>query len=148
MLSPANAAFDMAKGRQVEIGLKQAFWDGRGEWTLAAYHIRKTNLITRDPLDPSRSVQVGQRSSRGIEATLALDFAPGWRVEANATMLRAKFDDFSESAGGVAVSRNGKVPPNVPERLANAWLSWNFQPNWTAMAGLRYVGKRYADNAN
>ena len=148
MLSPANADFDMAKGRQAEIGLKQSFWDGRGEWTLAAYQIRKTNLISRDPADPSRSVQVGERSSRGIEATLALDSAPGWRVEANATMLRAKFDDFSESVGGMIVSRKGKVPPNVPERLANVWLSWNFQPNWTAMAGLRYVGKRYADNAN
>lgn len=148
MLSPANAKFDLTEGRQVEIGLKQAFWNGRGEWTLAAYHIRKTNLITRDPTDPSRSVQVGQRSSRGIEATLALDFASGWRAEANATMLRARFDDFSESVGGTAVSRNGKVPPNVAERLAHLWLSWSFQPDWTAMAGLRYVGRRYANNAN
>lgn len=148
MLSPANADFDMARGRQVEIGLKQGFWGGRGEWTLASYRIGKTNLITRDASDPSLSVQVGKRSSRGIEATLALDFAPGWRVEANATMLRARFDDFSESVGGMAVSRNGKVPPNAAERLANVWLSWSFQPNWTAMAGLRHVGKRYADNAN
>jgi len=148
MLSPANADFDMTEGRQVEVGLKQGFWEGRGEWTLAAYHIRKTNLVTRDPLDPSLSVQVGERSSRGIEASLALAFAPGWKVEANATLLRARFDDFTESVGGAAVSRNGKVPPNVPERLANLWLSWNFQPGWTAMAGLRYVGKRYADNAN
>lgn len=148
MLSPANADFDMSKGRQVEIGLKQSFWEGRGEWTLAAYHIRKNNLITRDPTDPGRSVQVGERSSRGIEASLAVAFAQDWKLEANATMLRARFDDFSESVGGMAVSRNGMVPPNVPERLANLWLSWNFQPGWTAMAGLRYVGRRYADNAN
>lgn len=74
--------------------------------------------------------------------------AADWRLEANATLLRARFDDFTESVGGAAVSRNGNVPPNVPERLANVWLSWNFQPGWTVMAGLRYVGKRYADNAN
>ena len=148
MLSPANAAFDMSQGRQLELGLKQAFAQGRGEWTLAAYQIRKTNLVTRDALDPSRSVQVGERSSRGVEATLLLAFARNWRLEANASVLRAQFDDFHESSGGVAVSRSGKVPPNVPERLANLWLSWNFQPGWTAMAGLRYVGKRYADNAN
>lgn len=148
MLSPANADFDMSKGRQVEVGLKQPFWQGRGEWTLAAYHIRKNNLITRDPTDPGRSVQVGERSSRGIEASLAVAFARDWKLEANATVLRARFDDFSESVGGMAVSRNGMVPPNVPERLANLWLSWNFQPGWTAMAGLRYVGRRYADNAN
>src|SRR5690606_7706130 len=40
------------------------------------------------------------------------------------------------------------VPPNVAQRLANVWVSWNFRPGWTAMAGWRYVGKRYADNAN
>src|SRR5690606_24594346 len=124
---------------QIEIGLKQAFWEGRGEWTLAAYDIRKTDLLTRDPLDPSLRVQVGEQSSRGVEASLAVAFAPGWKLEANATVLRARYEDFTESAGSpaVAVSRDGNVPPNVPERLANLWLSWNFQPGWTAMAGLR-----------
>lgn len=148
MLSQANADFDMTKGRQIEIGLKQQFWAQRGEWTLSAYHLSKTNMITRDPANPNLSIQVGERSSRGIEASLAVAFAPGWRLEANATVLQARFDDFAESVGGVAVSRNGNVPPNVPKRLANVWLSWNFQPDWTAMAGLRYVGKRYANNAN
>lgn len=148
MISPANSAFEMSRGRQVEVGLKQSFWRQRGEWTLAAYHIRKDNLLARDPNDPSLRVQVGEQSSRGLEASLALAFAPGWKLEANATVLRAQYDDFTESAAGVAVSRKGNVPTNVPERLANVWLSWNFQPGWTAMGGVRYVGKRYADNAN
>ncbi|CAM3891410.1 TonB-dependent receptor [Bordetella tumulicola] len=148
MLSPANAGFDMSKGKQIEVGLKQAFWDNRGEWTLAAYHIRKSNLLSRDATDPDLRVQIGEQSSRGLEASMALAFAPGWKVEANAAILRAKYDDFTESDGGAAVSRAGQVPPNVPQRLANLWLSWNFQPGWTVMGGLRYVGKRYADNAN
>ncbi len=148
MLSPSNADFDMSRGKQVEVGVKQGFWNGRGEWTLAAYHIRKSNLLTRAPADPSLRVQVGEQSSRGLEASLAMAFAPGWKLEANATVLRAKYDDFTESAGGVAVSRDGTVPPNVAERRANLWLSWNFQAGWTAMGGLRYVGKRYADSAN
>nr|WP_260986424.1 TonB-dependent receptor [Bordetella genomosp. 13] len=148
MLSPSNADFELSRGKQIEVGVKQGFWDGRGELTVAAYHIKKSNLVTRDPLDPSLSVQVGQQSSRGLEASLALNVAPGWKVEANATALRARYDDFSEAQDGVAVSRQGKVPPNVAERLANLWISWNFQPGWTAMGGLRYVGKRYADSAN
>lgn len=51
MISPANGVFDLSKGRQVEVGVKQAF--DSGEWTLAAYRIRKTGLLSRDPLDPS-----------------------------------------------------------------------------------------------
>lgn len=148
LLSPANSQFDMSRGRQVEVGLKQAFWAGKGEWTLAAYQIKKTDLLSRDPTDPALRVQVGEQSSRGIEASLAVSLARGWRLDANASMLRARFDDFQEAAGGAVVSRQGKVPPNVAQRLANVWVSWNFQPRWTAMAGLRYVGKRYADNAN
>ena len=148
MISPANGKFDMSTGKQIEVGLKQAFLDNRGEWTLAAYQIRKSNLLSRDAADPSLRVQVGEQSTRGIETSLSLAFAPGWKIEANAAMLRAKYDDFTESAGGAAVSRAGNVPPNVPQRLANLWLSWNFQPGWTAMGGMQYVGKRYADSAN
>src|SRR5690606_6742833 len=148
LLSPANKDFDLSQGRQVEVGVKQTFWDGKAEWTLAAYHIRKNNLVTRDPNDPSLRVQVGAQSSRGLEATLGVGLSPAWRLDLNAVALRARYDDFSESVNGVNVSRNGKVPTDVPQRVANAWISWKFAPQWTASAGLRYVGKRYADAAN
>ncbi|MDR6524378.1 iron complex outermembrane receptor protein [Variovorax paradoxus] len=148
MLSPANSKFDLSTGKQAEVGVKQTFWDKRGEWSLAAYHITKNNLITRDPSNPSQSIQVGQRSSRGLEANVAVAFASGWQLDANASVLRARYDDFSETVRGVAVSRAGNVPTDVPERLANVWVSWNFLPKWTLSSGLRYVGKRYADNAN
>lgn len=148
MLSPANSKFDLSTGKQAEVGLKQTFWDRRGEWTLAAYHITKNNLVTRDPGNPAQSIQVGQRSSKGIEATVAMALASGWQLDANASLLRARYDDFSETVRGVAVSRAGNVPTDVPERLANVWVSRKLLPQWTLSTGLRYVGKRYADNAN
>lgn len=148
MLSPANAAFDAARGRQLEVGLKQSFWQGRGDWTLAAYQITKNNLLTRDPADPARRVPVGERSSRGLEATLSLQATRALQIDANLALLRARYDDFSESAGGAVVSRNGKVPTDVPQRVANVWVGWKLQPDWTLSGGLRHVGQRYADNAN
>ncbi|ARU04039.1 TonB-dependent siderophore receptor [Comamonas serinivorans] len=148
MLSPANSAFGLAKGRQWEVGIKQVFQEGTGEWTLAAYRIQKNNLLTRDPTDPARSVQVGQRSSRGLEGTLALALTPTLRLDANAALLRARYDDFTEVVGGVPVSRNGQVPTDVPQRVANLWLSWQVAPAWTLAGGARHVGKRYANSAN
>ena len=147
-LSPANSRFENATGRQVEVGVKQELADKRGEWTVALYDIRKDNLLTRDPANPAQSIQVGRRSSRGIEGTLNLALAPGWTLDANASLLRARYDDFVESVGGVPVSRAGKLPTDVPRRLANLWLHWQPLPAWGASAGLRYVGERYADNAN
>ncbi|WP_090321093.1 TonB-dependent siderophore receptor [Duganella sp. CF517] len=147
-LSAANSQFKNATGRQLEVGVKQAFAQGGGEWTLAVYDITKNNLLTRDPANPARSVQVGERSSRGIEATVMAVLAPGWSVEANAAVLRARFEDFSEASGASLVSRAGNVPPDVPQRLANLWLNRELAPALTASAGLRYVGERNADNAN
>ena len=70
------------------------------------------------------------------------------QIDANIALLKARYDEFSESAGGVTVSRNGNVPTDVPERVANVWVSWKLVPDWTLSGGLRHVGKRYADNAN
>lgn len=148
MLSAANAAFDVSTGRQFEIGLKQSFWEGKGDWTLAMYSITKNNLLTRDPANPALRIQVGQRSSKGMESTLSMQVAKTVRLDANVALLKARYDDFSESVGGVTVSRNGNVPTDVPERVANVWVGWNLASNWTLSGGLRHVGKRYADNAN
>jgi iron complex outermembrane receptor protein len=148
MLSAANARFDVARGRQLEVGIKQSFWQGRGDATLAAYAIDKNNLLTRDPADPALRTQVGRRSSRGMEGTLAMQVRPTLQVEANVALLKARYDDFSEAAGGAVVSRNGNVPVDVPECVVNVWAGWKFQPAWTLSAGLRHVGRRYADSAN
>lgn len=148
MLSAANSVFDVSTGKQVEVGVKQSFWDGKGDWTLAAYSITKNNLLTRDPANPALRVQVGERSSKGIETTLSMQVAKTVQIDANMALLKARYDDFHESVGGVAVSRNGNVPTDVPQRVANVWVGWKFQPDWTLSGGLRHVGKRYADNAN
>lgn len=147
-LSAANSAFDFTTGRQFEIGIKQSILDKKGDWSLSLYQIKKSNLTTRDSTNPSLWVQVGQQSTQGIEGTLSLPIANKLQFDANATLLKARYDDFTESVGGVATSRNGKVPTNVPERVANAWLGWKVLPNWTLSAGMRYVGERYANTAN
>jgi iron complex outermembrane receptor protein len=62
--------------------------------------------------------------------------------------LDARYDDFKEVTSGQIISRDGKTPTGVPERTANAYVTWQFLQDWQAGAGWRYVGKRYADNAN
>ncbi|SEH83579.1 TonB-dependent receptor [Tardiphaga sp. OK245] len=148
--SNANAKFDLATGKQVEIGVKQSFWGGRGEWTLAGYQIVKNNLLTPDRTDPTltRVVQVGQQSSRGIEASIGVSLDYGWRVDANTAFVRAKYDDFIQNVGGIAVNYAGNVPFNVPQNVTNVWATWAFAANWSANAGFQIVGKTYADNAN
>lgn len=144
-----NARFSLTRSRQAEIGIKQSLESIKGEWTLALYHIAKDDIITRDPVTPSTSIQGGSQSSRGIEFATTLYPAERWRVDFNATLLNARFDELREAVGSPAssVSRAGNTPLNVPEKVANAWVYYQ-APAWEAGIGARYVGKRYANNAN
>ncbi|WP_121372846.1 TonB-dependent receptor, partial [Pseudomonas aeruginosa] len=147
-LNAAQQQMDLTHSKQTEVGLKQLFPDGRGEWTLAAYHIVKKKLLSANPLPPHDAQQVGQQSSDGLEASLELNLAQDWRLSANAALVRAEYDDFDETIDGQTYSRNGNRPRNVPRRTANLWLDKSFAETLRVGAGLRYVDRRYADAAN
>ncbi|WP_313243427.1 TonB-dependent receptor [Stutzerimonas nitrititolerans] len=142
-LSPTQQQFELSEAKQTEFGLKHAFLDGRGEWTLAAYHIVKEKLLSRST-PASSTEQIGRQSSDGLEATLELALGTGWQVSANAAIVRAEYDDFVEAGG----DRSGNRPTNVPRRVANLWLSKVLSQQVEAGIGARYVDSRYANTAN
>lgn len=140
-MTAGRSDFDMTRGRQVEVGVKQSFWNGRGEWTVAAYDIVKTDLIERAPGTPPDTFEViGEQSSYGVEVSAALQVTPELRVEGNFALLEAQYDGDHASAG--------KQPIDVPEEVANLWVSYRFLPEWTARGGVQYVGERFADADN
>ena len=147
-LSPSQQQYDLSTARQTEVGMKQLFWDQRGEFTLAAYRIVKKKLLTDDPGNPTLKQQVGQQSSNGLEVSLDLQLPHAWQLQANAAIVKAKYDDFSEVVNGQTLSYNGNRPVDVPRQTANLWLNKNLSDDLKAGAGVRYVDARYADMAN
>ena len=146
--SLAQSEFDLSTGRQYEVGIKHVFWGTRGQWTLAAYDIVKKKLLTSDPLIPTIQVQVGRQSSRGIEASLFLEPVDRLSITLNGALLRPRYDDFSESVGGVRFQRAGNRPTNVAARVANAFVTWEFLDRWVLDGGVSHVGRRFQDAAN
>ncbi|MDQ8699161.1 TonB-dependent siderophore receptor [Hyphomicrobium sp. LHD-15] len=144
-LSLTNSQYQLATSRQYEVGVKQSFWGGRGEWTLAAYDIEKNNILSRDPDNPTLTRQIGQQSSRGVEASLGLQLTDTLRYDGNVAVLEARFDEMI-AAGGVDYT--GNRPPNVPEQVVNSWLTWAFLPKWEAYAGVQWIGSVYNNDAN
>jgi len=140
--------FDLTTGKQVEVGSKFDFLDGRGSATLAAYKIVRKNLAVADPNNPGTTLPVGQQSSRGIEVAASLQVTNKLTAEGNFSVVDAQYDDFTESVSGVAVSRAGNIPTNTPDRVANAWLTYRFTPWLQAGVDARYVSSRYGDTAN
>ena len=144
----AISDFDLTTGRQVEVGSKFDYWEGRGSATLAAYHIVRKNLAIADPNQPGVTLPVGQQSSRGIELATALRLSPRWWVKADVSLVDAQYDTFTENVSGVAVSRAGKRPSNIPARVANLRVSHDLTGALQVGMDARYVSRRYADAAN
>ncbi|MDR1275206.1 MAG: TonB-dependent receptor, partial [Candidatus Accumulibacter sp.] len=142
-----NLKYRLTKGRQVEAGIKQTLPNGLGEWTAAVFRIEKKDIITRDPVNSALSVQGGKQHSQGVELGAAISPTKNWRFEGNYTLLQARFDELTDEINGAAVSRDGKMPPLVARQTANLWGHYRLA-EWQGSLGLRYVGKRYTDNAN
>ncbi len=136
--------FDISDGRQYEIGTKFSYWDGRGQATVAAYHIVREDFLTRDPNNSSQFIQVGQQTSNGLELASSLQLTPNLTASANVAFVDARYDEYFE--GGV--SYKDKTPRSVPKRVANLWLVYEPTPVWELGVGTRYVDSVYANSAN
>ncbi len=130
---------------QYEIGLKYEPKDFNALFTLAAFHLTKTNVLTVDPDDLFSSVQTGEIRTRGIELEAKTTLAEGLDVSASYTFLDAEVTESNDED-------LGKRPVNVPEHTAAAWLKYTFQDGLLEGlgigGGLRYVGPTYNDLAN
>jgi iron complex outermembrane receptor protein len=142
-ISASNANFDLATGRQYEIGVKQQFLNGNGEYTLAYFDIEKNDIITRLPAS-AVDEQIGQQSSNGVEFTLRVNPIDTLSVDFNVSSMNAEFDEFFSRGGSLA----GNTPRNVPENTANLWLNWSPINNVQIGGGFRYVDSRFANDQN
>lgn len=142
-ISAGNKDFDLATGRQYELGIKQQFMDGKAEYTMAYFDIEKEDLLTRLPAS-AITEQIGQQSSDGFEFTLRLNPIDSLSVDFNSAFINAEFDEFY--SGGVSLA--GNTPRNVPEQTTNLWLNWSVLPNVQVGGGFRYVDSRFANDGN
>ena len=148
-LSPAQQIFDLTTGKQFEAGIKGSLWNGRLQGTVAGYSITKNNLVAPVPGMPTVTQQIGQQSSRGVEAQVSLALDYGFTIEANGSALDAKFDDFAETVAGVRIDRSGNRPTNVPDVTGNGFVTWTAPGDRIELrGGLRYVSSRFTNNAN
>lgn len=137
--------FKPTRGTQYEVGVKTDFLDRRLSATLAAYHITKTNVTTRDLNNPGFSIQTGEQQSQGIELDVTGEILPGWKIIASYAYTDAK------------VSKDNTIPvgnrlDNVPFNQASLWTTYEIQKGnlrgFGFGLGLFYIGERKGDLAN
>ncbi|WP_369975797.1 TonB-dependent receptor [Xanthomonas bundabergensis] len=142
----AGENFGLSRSRQIEAGVKAATADHRFSGTLAAYAIRRENILALTQQDVLSNV--GAQTSRGIELSGDAQLTSQWSLNANYAYTDAKYRDFIDSNTGLDAS--GNRPTNVPQSVFNAWTSVRGIAGLPLEAGLgvRRVGKRYGNTAN
>jgi iron complex outermembrane recepter protein len=134
-ISPGNS-LQLTSSRIYETGAKQLFWDGKAEWTIAAYDILQRNVFV--PVNTTTTDLAGEVASKGIELAAAVRPFDGWKLWANAAYTHARFVNFG--------AWSGNTPPNVAPVIVNAGASYRFNHwRWPVELGgsIRHVGDRY-----
>lgn len=111
----------------------------------AAFRIIRNNVAAADPVNTGFSVITGQQRSEGVEADLAGQILPGWRVIGGISVLDARITKDTTFAVG-----NRLV--GAPAFSGSIWSTYQFQEGfllgWNVGAGITYVGRRAGDLNN
>ncbi|OYX83151.1 MAG: hypothetical protein B7Y84_18690 [Azorhizobium sp. 32-67-21] len=141
----ANSQFELSYGNSVEAGIKSAFWDNRVVATASVYQIDQYNILTRDPVNPSLTVQGGSQRSRGAEAEVSVALTSQWLVSGNVSYINAEYTELYSTSGDLS----GNRPPNVPELTYMFLTSYKFdQIPLTVSGSMQYVSSFFTNTTN
>ncbi|XAH25251.1 TonB-dependent siderophore receptor [Xylophilus sp. GW821-FHT01B05] len=145
-------AFQPSRGRQYEVGMKYAPPQSNALFTIAAFDLRKSNVLTSDsahactqvPDDPACGTYQkaeGEVRTRGVELEAKANLRSGLNLVASYTWLDA---EITRSADGNA----GRRPLDVPRQHAALWLNQRVSalPGLEVGLGARYMGSTYSDS--
>lgn len=145
-----GSPFEPETAKQYEIGVKYqpTGWDSYV--TLAAFDLRRQNVLTTDTINPSYSVQQGEVTSRGVELEAMLNPVDGLNVIASYSANNVEVTKDNPNAAGI--SNKGNTPVRTPKHLASLWADYTLQSGALAGLGLgvgvRYTGSSYGDAQN
>jgi iron complex outermembrane receptor protein len=133
--------------------VKAVFPKSLGEATLALYDITRDDILTST--QAGASTDNGQQKSKGIEFSTILHPAQIVDVNFNTAYTRARFGTFfdpnaTDPTTGLPRNDTGLIPADIPATTANLWADVRKVGNVPLElgAGWRFVGGRYADNAD
>jgi iron complex outermembrane receptor protein len=143
-------SFKAEQADQLEFGIKANLLSNKLFATLSAYDIKVSNRVTADPNNIYNYLQGGKVQSKGFEADINANPAPGFNFIAGYSYNETKIiagdkDDF--------YSEPGRTPGGQgPQHLANVWATYKFTTgkikNFGIGLGGNYAGEyKVIDNS-
>ncbi|ORM66695.1 TonB-dependent siderophore receptor [Pantoea rwandensis] len=125
---------------QYEAGVKYQPVGTRDMYSIAVYDLTQNDVANRNVLD-STYTPSGKVHSQGIELEARNQLTPRFSTIAGYTLNHLRFKDSVDG-------NDGHTPYVTPNSMASFWGHYQFDYGLSAGAGVRYIGKQWADNEN
>ncbi|WP_342162289.1 TonB-dependent siderophore receptor [Methylobacterium sp. SD21] len=147
----SGRAFKPATGDQIEAGVKFAVPNTNITGSVAGFDIVQSSILRQDPTNVANSVATGSVESKGFEAELTANFAPGTNLTLAFTHLDFRFLRQTSLITGGPI--DGNALSGIPGNTFTAFGTYAFPPG-SLLAGLqigggiRYAGTSFGDDEN
>ena len=139
--STRAGSLEPEESEQLELGMKNVFFDGRMHLTVAAYQLEREDIAIFD--DNGFTAQTGSQRSRGVEVELAGSIGDGFRYQIACARSTSELTEFNELVfpppffQPTIVDHSGNDPAFAPEDLWNFWVAKTFRAGsaWAGAAG-------------
>ena len=144
--------FDPLEGQQYEVGVKYQPVGTDALFTVAAFDIRRKNLLTPIPgcVGTGCQEQTGEVRSQGVEFEARGELMRGLSVIGNYSYIDNAYT--KDNATATRASLKGTTPAGIPAHQASAWTRYQVQSGALAglglAAGVRYLGSTQGDSIN
>jgi iron complex outermembrane recepter protein len=145
----AGTPFEPETSESYEAGLRYVSPDKAIQATLAAYTMKKTNILTADPLNANFSIAAGSARSRGIEADVTATLPGGLFVLASYAYTDAEWTTSAADRDFGLTINKGDPLINIPKHTANLLVTKEFEigeaGKFTLGAGVNHISKRLGE---
>lgn len=152
-MTTATQDLEPERNRNIELGTKWEFFDGRLALDSAIFKTKKSNARVTD--EDGRTQNMGEVEIKGFEIGVNGRITPEWQVFANYTYLDSEIVnggvvDIDPSSAVVRVdgANDGNENPSTPENSFSFWSTYQLFPFLSVGGGANYVDSRYGDAAN
>ncbi|MBP1181205.1 TonB-dependent siderophore receptor [Methylobacterium sp. PvR107] len=143
--------FKAATGDQIEAGVKYALPDTNITGSFAGFDIVQSSVLQTDPTNVANQVASGSVQSKGFEAELTANVAPGTNLTVAYTHLDLRYRNATFP--GTTQSISGNAVSGIPGDTFAAFGTYQFPPasplrGLQIGGGIRYTSTSFADDLN
>ncbi|ACO77470.1 TonB-dependent siderophore receptor [Azotobacter vinelandii CA] len=144
-IATATQDLEPERNRNIELGTKWEFFDGRLALDSAIFKTKKSNARVTD--QDGRTQNMGEVEIKGFELGVSGRLSREWQIFANYTYLDSEIVNGGV-VNGVDGANDGNENPSTPENSFSFWSTYQLFPFLTVGGGANYVDSRYGDAAN